>query len=489
MLSRLFSLLPTFQKNFLIKNFKLYKFIKLFIKNGYSITTIDDLLDRLNTIEVLGKKQDLSETQLQSLMKLSESDPLNAHSKLLDFIKSNSDNHTGYFVLAGCLHLLGRYADSVSNLKEGMRILESNYAISNSDLFNVRFISSRWGPGHIGHAGALEYIVKGQKLETISDERRVVVVDSKWGGNLSHLKYFDKFLDIRILRSDQVKLITELSPVNQEYLSLLKMRDSFMDLYSAANSIQLKWEELALGSLLSLSEADQEYGLNCLKLLGLSDNDWFVALHVRSGDNRLHRSAPNADIETYREAVNEIIKRGGWIIRMGHKGMKPFGGHPRIIDYANSDFKNSRMDVYLWASCKFMIGTSSGPLIIPTSFGRPVIHSNAPAIGLIVMQPRSIMLPKLYWSNRKNRLFTFQELFNNPLGYSVSSAVPGLDYKMIDNSPKDLKLSVIEMFDMIESKSFNLSQNQEYFSSLQRLNGSTSRGVISDSFLKQYPQL
>jgi putative glycosyltransferase (TIGR04372 family) len=450
---------------------------------------MDDLSDRLNTIEVLSKTQDSTETQLQSLMKLSESDPLSAHSKLLDFIKSNSDNHTGYFALSGCLYLLGRYFDAMFNYKKGMDILESNYVISNSDLFKVRFISSRWAPGHIGHAGALEYIVKGQKLEIISDERRVVVIDPKWGVNLSHLKYFEKFLDIRILRSDQVKLLTELSSVNQEHLSIIKMRDSFVNYYSAANSIQLKWEELSFDSLLSLSEEDQEYGLKCLKILGLSNNDWFVALHVRTGDNRRHRSAPNADIETYREAVNEIIKRGGWIIRMGHKGMKPFGGHPRIIDYANSDFKNSRMDVYLWASCKFMIGTSSGPLIIPTSFGRPVIHSNAPAIGLTVMQPRGIMLPKLYWSNRKNRLFTFQELFNNPLGYSVSSAVPGLDYEIIDNSPTDLKSSVIEMFEMIESKSFNLSQNQEHFSSLQQLNGSTSRSFISDSFLKQYPQL
>ena len=81
------------------------------------------------------------------------------------------------------------------------------------------------------------------------------------------------------------------------------------------------------------------------------------------------------------DAVDKILDSGGFVFRMGHKGMSKIVERRGYFDYANSQRKSASLDIFLYANCQFLIGTASGPCSIPSPFGRPVLYTNAPSWG------------------------------------------------------------------------------------------------------------
>lgn len=72
-----------------------------------------------------------------------------------------------------------------------------------------------------------------------------------------------------------------------------------------------------------------------LKTLGLDPGGWFAVIHYRDGSYRFrqheggHRDVDQAPFEA---VADEIIGRGGQVIRLGHVGMRPFRPRPGFID-------------------------------------------------------------------------------------------------------------------------------------------------------------
>ena len=109
-----------------------------------------------------------------------------------------------------------------------------------------------------------------------------------------------------------------------------------MNHFSAWNLAELRWKDEGRSPLLKISETDMSKGLDMLKKWSLPSNTWFVCLHVREGgDTNLRTSGANADITNYIRAIEFIKSRGGWVIRMGHLGMKSIGPLANFFDYAN----------------------------------------------------------------------------------------------------------------------------------------------------------
>ena len=78
----------------------------------------------------------------------------------------------------------------------------------------------------------------------------------------------------------------------------------------------------------------------------------------------------NANPLNYVKSIKAVTEAGGWVFRMGN----PEGNStklppmPNVIDYAHSSIRSEFMDVFLGATCKFCIGTSSGYFRIPRYF-------------------------------------------------------------------------------------------------------------------------
>lgn len=122
---------------------------------------------------------------------------------------------------------------------------------------------------------------------------------------------------------------------------------------------------------------------------GMSDQDWYVCLHVRDADTRndtegTGESIRNASLGNYLSAVRHITALGGWVVRMGGRRAPPLPEMERVIDYARSVDQASEMDIHLMRRARMFIGTTSGFAYVATSFGIPTAMVNAlSSVGLL----------------------------------------------------------------------------------------------------------
>jgi putative glycosyltransferase (TIGR04372 family) len=215
--------------------------------------------------------------------------------------------------------------------------------------------------------------------------------------------------------------------------------------------IQSRWEEKKLGPLLVLKDTDQERGWDCLRHLGVPKGIWFAALHVREGKSS-SRAARDADISSYTDVIRTIVEKGGWVIRMGDSSMTPLPPMPQVIDYAHSKIKSDWMDVFLWANCRFFIGTQSGPAWVPPTFGVPCVATNWTFFSRRWFG-QDLFIPKLFWSQTEKRHLTFDESINSHLSYAESlDYLSSRDIVIVNNSAEDINNVVIEMIEKLENE-------------------------------------
>ncbi|MDD5428966.1 MAG: TIGR04372 family glycosyltransferase [Candidatus Omnitrophica bacterium] len=250
--------------------------------------------------------------------------------------------------------------------------------------------------------------------------------------------------------------------------------------------------------LLKLTDIDIERGRKTLEKAGVPREAWFVCVHCREDSylGNVDQSNRSCDINNYFPAMKEIVKRGGWIIRMGDPKMKAIPRMENVIDYAHMDIKSDRMDVFLAASCRFFLGSNSGLQCVATVFGvRGAAANYSPISTVLPYGVDDIAIPKLAWSVEKERYLTFPELFDSPASnYRLDSSFSAAGVKLIENSPEDVTALTLEMLDITENKASYTAEDetrQARFKSLMNPShysyGAVSR--VGRDFLRKYEHL
>ena len=351
-------------------------------------------------------------------------------------------------------------------------------------------------PSAIGHIAVLDSYVKMDMLGWRSPDQPVLLVNPRLS-NPCYLDYWRQYLPTIITDPEAIKLI---SPVAR-YLEdrIFTVMDSSCqqavgeDYIGAAlqSLIQERWETENRSPLLVLRDSDDERGRQRLEQLGVPVDSWFISLHVREGKT-VSRGARDADITAYYKAIESVTTRGGWVIRMGDPSMTPLPSIPKVIDYAHSQLRVDWMDIFLWARCRFFIGTQSGPAWVPPTFGVPCVATNWTFLCRRWFG-QDLFIPKLLWSEKENRYLTFAESLTSSVGVAES-----LDYfnsqgiRITDNTPEEINDVVIEMMDRLDGKLFyddNDIQLQERFDRMWIQNSYKATGRIGRDFLKKWHHL
>jgi putative glycosyltransferase (TIGR04372 family) len=223
-------------------------------------------------------------------------------------------------------------------------------------------------------------------------------------------------------------------------------------------AVEEEWQRQGRKPLLSLTHPHVERGRQELKRMGVPDGAWFVGVHVRepgylkeSADNP--ESSRNADIFAYLPAVEEIVRRGGWVIRLGDPSMKPLPPMAQVVDYAVSPFKSEETDVFLMASCRFMLGTTSGPVVVSEVFGVPVGAADYFPIGGLLHTPKDVIIPRPYREKATGRMLHFEEYLKMPLAFTYdSNYFAALGLEALPSEPEDILDLAIEMLERTEGK-------------------------------------
>ena len=321
-------------------------------------------------------------------------------------------------------------------------------------IFKTGFIPVETVIGSFGNIWPLFHYIKYIKNFDGSDEKpNLLLRDNDKPTNGTLFSFFKPYLNVIKSTSFNYKLnyISELFriPIGVG----LPFKDSYYPWPFAINLMQQKMQnsEKLNFNYFKLSDEDNKKGNEILKKIGLPDNAWYVTLHVRQGKAELVR---NSDPLNTLKAVKEIISRGGYVFRVGDKSMTKLPKIEGLIDYPFSEHKSEFMDIFLAATCRFCIGTSSGYFPVPTFFGKPILLINfLPTLVYFALDEKCLFLPKHLSYRKENKLIPIEDIFKLPLGWLIDDE----QYKksgieITDNDEDEIWQATVEMFDKLEGK-------------------------------------
>jgi putative glycosyltransferase (TIGR04372 family) len=308
--------------------------------------------------------------------------------------------------------------------------------------------------------------------------------------NENYLRHYSGYFNLRKVSDlEAIEMQTTLWPAQESYGAIWTPQGP-MNNWKANDTYSREYERIFPKPILTLDDRTKEAGFEFLGKFGFTPSDWFITLHVRSansGPGVNHRGfqyGRNADIKDYLPAIKYITERGGWVIRIGDKGSPNPLYLPNAIDYTIEDIQDDKLNTFFLANCEFMIGTNSGPICVPSTFGKPVVMTNCPSIARNTYFSNSIFVPKLV-KNRQARILTLEELFDSKVGYSEFWLDESKGYEWINNSEEDIINSVTEM---LSRNSKDLTVGQIGFDQICRDLGTDAIGTISNSFIELHKE-
>jgi putative glycosyltransferase (TIGR04372 family) len=250
--------------------------------------------------------------------------------------------------------------------------------------------------------------------------------------------------------------------------------------------------------ILTLTSEDETFAKTQLCLLGLPKEAWFVCVHAREGgfspvDEVLH-SHRNGKIENLLPAIQEIVKRGGWVIRLGDPTMAPLKKMDQVIDYAHHPLRSARLDILLCAKARFILGNTSGIFLVGSIFGVPSALANMIPMPTLGFLNNDVSIPKLYRKNN-NTYVTFKELLSSPVStFRIADLYQKSGLIVEENSSQDILFLTQEMLDRVEGR-FKITKDKQqlhdtFLSLFQPRHYSYGAASnISVKFLEQYQHL
>jgi putative glycosyltransferase (TIGR04372 family) len=238
---------------------------------------------------------------------------------------------------------------------------------------------------------------------------------------------------------------------------------------------------------LELLDPELEAGHKFLEQHGcyLSRGDFFVTFHVRSqaqaspkGD-KISEYARNADISTYIPAINWIIAQGGFVVRVGEPNVSPLPKIPGLIDYSQIKFQSESLNTFFLGAPRYMVGTQSGPIFVPSTFGIRTLQTNT-TIGRNPWFPNSLIIPKLSQRNT-GEILTVAESVEQGNAWRDDWASSDGQISWRNNSEDEILSGVQEIHN---TPILDLSTNQKSYEKMIKSYGSDTSGVITNSFFE-----
>ena len=327
------------------------------------------------------------------------------------------------------------------------------------DSCGIRILSYEWVT-QFGHLGLLDIYVRMSILGYIPQTVYILLAP---GDKIANKEYLDYWHDYFCIVQNE-SLIAELFPLQRffgdQFMALLTGGHEAEPWTRAGARAQVEWARQRKPPLLRLRDEHRTEGREILYTeFGVPKDAWYVGLHVREGDFHSdgmgtiseHRSANIAD---YSGAITEITSRGGWVIRLGDSSMARLSSMPNAVDYALSRVKSESMDLFLLASSRFIIGTTSGLSTVAMSFGTPVMLANCISNDWQLWADNVDFILKKVYNLRERRYLTLREIYSLPVqGYLMNNVVLRRHgYSIHSNTPFEIEESVRYKLNKLEGR-------------------------------------
>lgn len=178
---------------------------------------------------------------------------------------------------------------------------------------------------------------------------------------------------------------------------------------------------------LTFTTEEKIKGKEGLSRMGIKPGNVFVCFHPRDRAylDKLHayhsrgqwayHDYRDADVRNYLPAAEYLASLGMFAVRVGYiveRSIKT--SNPRIIDYS-THYRSDFMDIYLFANCKFLLESTSGPICVARAFDVPVAAANWIPIKEALLCKHDIFIPMKLWNIERKRFLTFREIITSDI--------------------------------------------------------------------------
>jgi len=368
----------------------------------------------------------------------------------------------------------GRYHEGVSRMKKVLLELQDTRKNFSSNTTSPIFLSHHWAT-RFGHLGQL-----GMKLkfnESFRDQKlpqKIYIKDKKLFAK------FEKLFSNRIIPVYNINLLDFERPGNWDEFDLLymsKFKNDFIEHNAMHELVYSNFKVDQKNPLVLDSYTRSEF----LARLGLNQDDWYVALHIRKTNYRFDERQVNQ--YKFNQALEAVIKAGGKVIQFGIIMTKVKLSDPSKVMYLDEMDAAKSEETSLIAHSRFLLTTSSGPIGVAHALGVPVLQTDSPAI---CMHSKSASVGTLYLPKKlikKSKPVTYSELAETGLGYTHISLAEWSKrgIQLVENSSTEILEATLEM---LSPRSVNSSFDKRLESLRKDLNV-LARGNFANSYLEQ----
>lgn len=210
---------------------------------------------------------------------------------------------------------------------------------------------------------------------------------------------------------------------------------------------------------ITFTEWEDTAGRGRLRQLGIQGEH--VLFHARDsawldgwlGGRWAYHDHRDATIDNYLPAMAEAVRRGYTAVRFGKLVNWPLptsGGG--IIDYASGPLRDDFTDLYLAATCRYGVLSSSGPASLLALFRKPIALANVCPL-LTAVKPawtsNRLFIPKLY--KDAGRTLTVSEIVTRGIDNISKSDELG-EIEVVENTPAEIAALSREMDDRVADR-------------------------------------
>lgn len=224
---------------------------------------------------------------------------------------------------------------------------------------------------------------------------------------------------------------------------------------------------------LHFTKKEIEYGEKTLKDIGIPAGAPFICFHLRES-TYLDVTQPHKDwhyndfldiknTDAYLPAIEELTRRGYYVVRMGALVKKALSvKNLMVIDYA-AKHRNDFLDIYLCATCRFFLASSSGLAAVPMIFRKPIAWLNFIPIEYIpAWHTQYLFICKKLRRAGESRFLTFKEIIDSGIGmFCHTGQYEQAGLEIIENTAEEIRALVIEMDSRLNNKWRETKEDEE----------------------------
>jgi len=374
-------------------------------------------------------------------------------------VSKNSKNPKVHFEFVKCLHKVSDIRQFENMNIYSQKLMEWLSQTELEALRNIEFIQPGTVTGAFGNHYTIEVLLRANKYGLRPKKKLFMLLpENEKLRNPALFSYFEPYINV-VRDSGNIHAMKRLESMLTLPLGLgLPINEICPYIDLAANMAEVERIKLGMDrSLFHLNEKHYDMGKRALKKLGLPGDAWYVTIHVRESGYRGEGWSQINDWKSanpldYINACKAITKAGGWVFRMGDPSMTNLPKIPQVIDYANMEIRSDWMDIFLGATCRFLIGTASGYQRVPGYFGVPTILTNCTlSVPYFSLFENDLYLPRLLKQKVNGKYLSFEEFMSPPISMLDTSQrflKEGLEW--IENTPEELEAATIEMLEKTE---------------------------------------